>query len=992
MKKIKNLMGIAICLFLVTSTSFAQESQEQFNERTKEMQKVEAKIAVYTAKHINEIPIKELNQFNKSLINHEQDAAGHNHDLTESDKAKLLADFKKQYLRIQYFEEFPEASSSFASMVLAGSCANGDFEGGTFANYSAETSNNYRIGDCNLLVTPLPPLTTALSFTSTSMTGPMYGITNVGNDPNVTTASLPMVWNGNHSARINNSASFASNHNFRGEKLIKRVVLDQVDERIYFNYALVMNDPGTSHDNAKPTFIARVLDAMGNESDRVCSSAYSSDPFLIPGGNVGGAIVYKSWVCDNIQAVGAVGDTVTLEFIMVDCGHGGHGGYAYIDDICDTCSSVPDSCNFQGSIQLNPTDTCVGETMQVCGTYNLAALNCTTAIADEIRLYIYQNGVQVGGVVATNSSPSGGTFCFTVDPADFPVGATGGFDFYAEIDFDLGALGTTIQNDYHSNPGQNNDYVFNAQCCPQFDIFTCCDLIPTASKSSTSSNFPVMNPRFQAKINAYKAEVKLRYPVKSAIIGDPCCEFCEFPDVAFPISIYGEGGLLISDVDFNISWSNDPLNNTAIGSAFPDSMVVVTVTGPGTCIWSDTFLLKCCVNPGLTGFCCDTIDFNVDIDSLCSFDPCKYPSVSFPIRVLNNNSVLTTTGYSFQWSTGSNSSAISVTQAQLPVWVIVTDLTTGCVDSGFYDINCAPACTPLVPTGLGCSVIRGGQSLSWNPVAGATYEVAISWNDPKCCNSGLRGFSEIIQTANPFHIVNSLSGCFSWKVRSVCPDGTVSGWSSTSCSCLPIIALCKAVVPANLNCLGSAFGQTLTWDNIIGRTYEVEITYGAYDPLYKCCKPLGLNTLPTLVSTTTNSLFMNTTKCFTWRVRSICSDGTVSKWSSSKCSCYKAVVISPNGGITKIGTNQNSSNDKINVTVSPNPASEISVFDVKTTGTNQELGMVYISSLTGELVYTSEVKLNGKSVFDLSELKAGTYIYKVTSEDSIKSGRIVIVD
>ena len=79
-------------------------------------------------------------------------------------------------------------------------------------------------------------------------------------------------------------------------------------------------------------------------------------------------------------------------------------------------------------------------------------------------------------------------------------------------------------------------------------------------------------------------------------------------------------------------------------------------------------------------------------------------------------------------------------------------------------------------------------------------------------NGGLRGFSEIIQTANPFHIVNSLSGCFSWKVRSVCPDGTVSGWSSTSCSCLPIIALCKAVVPTNLNCLGSAFGQTLTWD------------------------------------------------------------------------------------------------------------------------------------------------------------------------------------
>ena len=159
------------------------------------------------------------------------------------------------------------------------------------------------------------------------------------------------------------------------------------------------------------------MDANGNECDRICNSAYSTDPFLLDA-NGSGSVRYKPWSCRSVQACGAIGDTVTLEFTQTDCGAGGHWGYAYLDDICDTCSSIPDSCNFEGSIRLLPTDTCSGDTMQVCGTYELATQNCNSFSASEIRLYVRQNGVTVGSPII-NASPSGGSFCFTVTSGRF---------------------------------------------------------------------------------------------------------------------------------------------------------------------------------------------------------------------------------------------------------------------------------------------------------------------------------------------------------------------------------------------------------------------------------------------------------------------------------------------------------------------------------------------------------------------------------------------
>jgi len=62
----------------------------------------------------------------------------------------------------------------------------------------------------------------------------------------------------------------------------------------------------------------------------------------------------------------------------------------------------------------------------------------------------------------------------------------------------------------------------------------------------------------------------------------------------------------------------------------------------------------------------------------CSADPIDFPKTSFPISVILNGERIFHVGYSYEWSTGSNGSAISISYNELPVSLILTDDPTGC--------------------------------------------------------------------------------------------------------------------------------------------------------------------------------------------------------------------------------------------------------------------------------------------------------------------------
>lgn len=83
------------------------------------------------------------------------------------------------------------------------------------------------------------------------------------------------------------------------------------------------------------------------------------------------------------------------------------------------------------------------------------------------------------------------------------------------------------------------------------------------------------------------------------------------------------------------------------------------------------------------GCCLDSID----IIPHGEFD-CEHPDNQVPLLVVDENGThLTGPNFSFAWSNGQNSSVINASIQDLPIWVTVTNIQTGCVsvDSFFYD-------------------------------------------------------------------------------------------------------------------------------------------------------------------------------------------------------------------------------------------------------------------------------------------------------------------
>lgn len=69
------------------------------------------------------------------------------------------------------------------------------------------------------------------------------------------------------------------------------------------------------------------------------------------------------------------------------------------------------------------------------------------------------------------------------------------------------------------------------------------------------------------------------------------------------------------------------------------------------------------------------------LEPVCSFDPTVLTTVPFPIWVLIDGVQITSTEYTFVWSSDADftGSAISATYDQLPLTVTVTEKSTDCV-------------------------------------------------------------------------------------------------------------------------------------------------------------------------------------------------------------------------------------------------------------------------------------------------------------------------
>lgn len=422
------------------------------------------------------------------------------------------------------------------------------------------------------------------------------------------------------------------------------------------------------------------------------------------------------------------------------------------------------------------------------------------------------------------------------------------------------------------------DDICASECCPKFFMRDCCDMHGGSSSGATGR--PAQNTLVDQVLADYNQRMNAKYNLAAnAAAVDPCCNPCAYPNDPYPVFIMDEFNNLISSTDYVITWSHDPGNSSAYAFILPNQQTIITVKGPGNCVWTDTLKLNCC-------------NETIKITPFCTWDPCQYPTSPFPVRVLdhNGNPLTTSAGYTFLWQYGpytSTGDAITTTLANFPVIVTVRD--ANCEYTDTLDINC---CRATAPENLKCREERNGSHLFWDAVPGAHYQVIMTVNDPDCCgDQGPRPYTIVWDVAGTDTIVPiSVAYCFSWKVIAICPDGTKSPDSKKMCSCSPVVR-CDPKTPDNLNCREIKNGSYLSWDPILNAKYKVYINVNDPD----CCGDNGTHpyTIVWNVTGTDTIIPASVAYCFSWYVTSVCPDGKESDPSYKKCSCTPIVDCEP---------------------------------------------------------------------------------------------------
>lgn len=141
---------------------------------------------------------------------------------------------------------------------------------------------------------------------------------------------------------------------YGAESMSYLITVDQSNRLFIYEYAMVLQAPGHSV-NEEPRFIVKITDLNGNLLPGECSyyETYGSDPnnnFT----NLAG-IAFSTWQKVAIDLSQYNGQTLKIQFTTLDCGLGGHYGYAYLTASCGPLElTIQKNC--EGSIVLSAPD------------------------------------------------------------------------------------------------------------------------------------------------------------------------------------------------------------------------------------------------------------------------------------------------------------------------------------------------------------------------------------------------------------------------------------------------------------------------------------------------------------------------------------------------------------------------------------------------------------------------------------------------------------
>ncbi|MBO73328.1 MAG: hypothetical protein CMD35_06920 [Flavobacteriales bacterium] len=194
------------------------------------------------------------------------------------------------------------------------SCDNADFETGTLNSWLGYTGTCCGGGITN------PGI----------VSGRHTVVNDPGNDPlSLDTISFIAPAGGLYSVRLGND-----NVGAEAEKLTKSFLVTPENTAFTYQYALLLEDPSGHSQNEKPKFEVKLLDENMEIIPGPCGYYQVTAGPETDTWHQNGTIRFKDWATVGIDLTPYIGQVMTIEFSVEDCGLGGHFGYAYIDAKC----------------------------------------------------------------------------------------------------------------------------------------------------------------------------------------------------------------------------------------------------------------------------------------------------------------------------------------------------------------------------------------------------------------------------------------------------------------------------------------------------------------------------------------------------------------------------------------------------------------------------------------------------------------------------------
>lgn len=360
-------------------------------------------------------------------------------------------------------------------------CDDGGFETKDFSNWTWKMVDNRKSGNAitfNAVETGTGTIHTSTISSSTTALS-QWEIVSTGYDDLFPT--LPKVHSGKKALKLGRKENPGVLPYCSAESIDKTVTITAANSQLTFWYALVLQDPFQSSNThtagQAPAFGVRVkagsttyvpiLPAIVNASTTPIEAL--NNPFLLSGTPYPyqEAIAMRPWTCGRVDLSGYIGQTITIEFIVNDCTHAGHFGYAYLDDICMGCQGSD-----MGDASLKAISKDCGPDALVSGSYSLPYNSASTGTLTSLQASLYQNGLPVAGqtvtIPLTNINTTNKTFSFPMSL--FSGVPAGSYDIVIKATFQF-LTNPIVATSANSgvNAGINNDWksVCSANPCCQ---------------------------------------------------------------------------------------------------------------------------------------------------------------------------------------------------------------------------------------------------------------------------------------------------------------------------------------------------------------------------------------------------------------------------------------------------------------------------------------------------------------------------------------------